>query len=63
MLVKVYIGKKQNVFMAGTKKKTSVNIDEKLWKEFKKAAIDMNKDVSGLLEEAIVETLKKRKRG
>jgi hypothetical protein len=34
-------------------KKTSVNVDETLWREVKKRAIDEGRDVSDLLAEAL----------
>lgn len=42
------------------KKKTSLVIDEDLWKEVKKHCIDLGKDVSDWLEEIIKRELKKK---
>ena len=42
------------------KKKTSLVIDEDLWKEVKKHYIDLGKDVSEWLEELIKRELKKK---
>jgi macrodomain Ter protein organizer (MatP/YcbG family) len=41
------------------KKKTSIVIDDQLWKEFRKYAIDHDKDLSELLEEMLKERVKK----
>jgi hypothetical protein len=41
------------------KKKTSIAIEEQLWKEFRKYAIDHDKDFSELLEDTIREKIKK----
>ena len=41
------------------KKKTSIVIDDQVWKDFKKFAIDEDRDLSELLEEVIKEKLKK----
>jgi hypothetical protein len=41
------------------KKKTSVVVDDQLWKEFKKHAIDQDKDLSDMLEELIKGELRK----
>lgn len=42
------------------KKKTSIIIDPKLWKELQHKAIDKDKDISELLEEAIQDYIKKK---
>jgi hypothetical protein len=41
------------------RKTTSIKVDPDLWKEFKKYAIDQDKDLSNLLEEMIKRELKK----
>ncbi|MEK6843910.1 MAG: hypothetical protein AABX83_00635 [Nanoarchaeota archaeon] len=41
-------------------KKTSINIEEEVWKEAKKHCIDANKDISKYLEELIKKDLKKK---
>lgn len=40
------------------KKKTSLNIDEKLWEEVKIYCIRIKKDISDYLEELIIKDLK-----
>jgi hypothetical protein len=40
------------------RKTTSIKVDPQLWKEFKKHAIDEDKDLSELLEEIIRKELK-----
>jgi hypothetical protein len=40
------------------RKTTSVKVDPELWKEFKKHAIDQDKDISSMLEEIIKRELK-----
>ena len=39
------------------RKTTSIKVDPNLWKEFKKHAIDEDKDLSDILEEMIRERL------
>jgi hypothetical protein len=41
------------------RKTTSIKVDPHLWKEFKKKAIDEDKDLSDILEEMIREKVKK----
>jgi hypothetical protein len=41
------------------RKTTSIKVDPQLWKEFKKRAIDEDKDLSDVLEEMIRERIKK----
>ena len=41
------------------KKTTSIKVDPQLWKEFKKHAIDQDKDLSDVLEEIIKRELRK----
>ena len=41
------------------RKTTSVKVDPQLWKEFKKLAIDKDKDLSDMLEEMIERELRK----
>jgi len=41
------------------KKTTSIKMDPELWKEFKKHAIDQDKDLSDILEEMIKRELRK----
>jgi len=41
------------------RKTTSIKIEPNLWKEFKKHAIDQDKDLSDILEEIIRKELKK----
>jgi len=40
------------------KKTTSIKINPQLWKDFKKYAIDQEKDLSDILEEMIKEKVK-----
>jgi predicted transcriptional regulator len=40
------------------RKTTSIKVDPELWKEFKKHAIDQDKDISEILEEMIREKVK-----
>jgi len=40
------------------RKTTSIKVDPRLWKEFKKYAIDQDKDLSDVLEEMIREKIK-----
>ena len=41
---------------------TSINIDQELWKEVKKAAIDLGITATDFLEQAVREKLAKRKK-
>lgn len=41
------------------RKTTSIKVDPELWKEFKKHAIDCDKDLSDVLEQMIKEKVKK----
>jgi len=41
------------------RKTTSVKVNPDLWKEFKKLAIDQDKDLSDVLEQMIKEKVKK----
>jgi len=41
------------------RKTTSIKVNPELWKEFKKYAIDQDKDLSDILEEMIKRELKK----
>ena len=43
------------------RKKTSIVIDQELWKNAKKAAIDQSIDLSVLVERALADALKNRK--
>lgn len=40
------------------RKTTSIKVDPQLWKEFKKHAIDQDKDISEILEQMIRERVK-----
>jgi hypothetical protein len=40
------------------RKTTSIKVDPELWKEFKKHAIDEDKDISDIMEEMIRERIK-----
>jgi hypothetical protein len=42
------------------RKTTSIKVNPQLWKEFKKQAIDYDKDLSDLLEDLIRKHLKER---
>lgn len=41
------------------RKTTSIKVNPELWKEFKKHAIDCDKDLSDMLEQMIKEKVKK----
>jgi len=41
------------------RKTTSIKVDPELWKEFKKHAIDEDKDISDIMEEMIRERIKR----
>jgi hypothetical protein len=41
------------------RKTTSIKVDPNLWKEFKKHAIDEDKDISDIMEEMIRERIKR----
>ena len=41
------------------RKTTSIKVDPQLWKDFKKHAIDQDKDISDIIEEMIRRELKK----
>jgi len=41
------------------RKTTSIKVEPNLWREFKKHAIDLDKDLSDILEEMIKRELKK----
>ncbi len=41
------------------RKTTSIKVDPQLWKDFKKFAIDQDKDLSDVLEQMIKEKVKK----
>ena len=43
------------------KTKTSINIDEKLWKAFKHHCIDIGKDISWRLEELVKKEMLSKK--
>jgi Ribbon-helix-helix protein, copG family len=47
--------------MAANRGPTSINIDQELWKEVKKAAIDLGITATDFLEQALREKLSKRK--
>ena len=48
--------------MAANRGPTSINIDQELWKEVKKAAIDLGITATDFLEQALIEKLSKRKK-
>lgn len=48
--------------MAAKRGPTSINIDQELWKEVKKAAIDLGITATDFLEQALREKLGKRKK-
>jgi hypothetical protein len=48
--------------MATRRGPTSINIDQELWKEVKKAAIDLGITATDFLEQALREKLAKRKK-
>ena len=48
--------------MAANRGPTSINIDLELWKEVKKAAIDLGITAADFLEQALGEKLSKRKK-
>ena len=53
----------QEFNMSGAKRgPTSINIDQELWKEVKKAAIDLGITATEFLEQALKEKLAKRKK-
>lgn len=50
------------VFGMAKRGPTSINIDQELWKEVKKTAIDLGITATDFLEQALREKLAKRKR-
>ena len=48
--------------MAAKRGPTSINIDQELWKEVKKASIDLGITATDFLEQALREKLAKRKK-
>lgn len=50
------------VFGMAKRGPTSINIDQELWKEVKKTAIDLDITATDFLEQALREKLAKRKR-
>ena len=49
-------------FDMGKRGPTSINIDQELWKEVKKTAIDLGITATDFLEQALKEKLAKRKK-